>query len=155
MAHLLIIDDELSTSWALAEGLSDDGFTIDTFRSAEDAMDWLRHGGKSDLVISDLRLPGMSGLELARKLTRGRHAQPVIVVTAYGSYELARDLSRAGVVECFSKPFAMDALRRAVRRAIAGHAGPAAKRKAARLRAVTARATESRRAGAAPRRKAA
>lgn len=119
MAHLLIIDDELSTSWALAEGLSDDGFTIDTFRSAEEALQWLRRGGRSDLVISDLRLPGISGLELARKLGRGRHAQPVIVVTAYGSYELARDLSRAGVVECFSKPFAMDALRRAVRRALA------------------------------------
>lgn len=122
MAHLLIIDDELSTSWALAEGLSDDGFTIDTFRSAEDALEWLKRGGKSQLVISDLRLPGMSGLELARKLSRGRHAQPVIVVTAYGSYELARDLSRAGVVECFSKPFAMDALRRAVRRALTASA---------------------------------
>jgi len=136
MAHLLIIDDELSTSWALAEGLSDDGFTIDTFRSAEDAMVWLKRGGRSDLVISDLRLPGMSGLELARKLSRGRHAQPVIVVTAYGSYELARDLSRAGVAECFSKPFAMDALRRAVRRALAGEAAgtrPAAVRRATRV----------------------
>jgi DNA-binding NtrC family response regulator len=119
MAHLLIIDDELSTSWALAEGLSDDGFSIDTFRSAEDALAWLRRGNHSDLVITDLRLPGLSGLDVARKLSRGRHAQPVIVVTAYGSYELARDLSRAGVVECFSKPFGMDALRRAVHRALA------------------------------------
>jgi len=146
MAHLLIIDDELSTSWALAEGLSDDGFTIDTFRSAEEALEWLRRGGKSELVISDLRLPGMSGLDLARKLSRGRHAQPVIVVTAYGSYELARDLSRAGVVECFSKPFGMDALRRAVRRAIAASAR-APKKGAARA--------GSRSANVTPRRKAA
>lgn len=163
MAHLLIIDDELSTSWALAEGLSDDGFTIDTFRSAEDAMQWLRQGGKSDLVISDLRLPGMSGLELARKLTRGRHAQPVIVVTAYGSYELARDLSRAGVVECFSKPFAMDALRRAVRRAIAAHvrterraaSRPAAVRTRAASTASRSSSATSRRNSAVSRRKAA
>jgi len=156
MAHLLIIDDELSTSWALAEGLTDDGFTIDTFRSAEDAMVWLKRGGHSDLVISDLRLPGMSGLELARKLSRGRHAQPVIVVTAYGSYELARDLSRAGVVECFSKPFAMDALRRAVRRALAGEAAgtrPASVRRTTRI----ARRTTgvARRPSAVARRKAA
>ena len=153
MAHLLIVDDELSTSWALAEGLSDDGFTIDTFRSAEDALQWLRHGGKSDLVISDLRLPGMSGLDLARKLARGRHAQPVIVVTAYGSYELARDLSRAGVVECFSKPFGMDALRRAVRRAIASGSrtrGTASVRRVASSGRRTATART-----AAPRRKAA
>lgn len=149
MAHLLIIDDELSTSWALAEGLSDDGFTIDTFRSAEEALLWLRAGGKSDLVISDLRLPGLSGLELARKLSRGRHAQPVIVMTAYGSYELARDLSRAGVVECFSKPFGMDALRRAVRRALA--ANTRARRKSAAPVAVS----RSRAVRALPRRKAA
>ena len=124
MAHLLIIDDELSTSWALAEGLSDDGFTIDTFRSAEEAMDWLRRGGKSDLVISDLRLPGLSGLELARKLARGRHAQPVIIVTAYGTPDSMRDLAAAGVTDCFPKPFPMDVLRRSVHKALAVAAAP-------------------------------
>jgi two-component system repressor protein LuxO len=99
----------------------DDGYTIDTFRSAEDALRWLEHG-TSDLVITDLRLPGITGLDFARKLRRGRRAQPVIIVTAYGSADLARDLSRAGVADCFSKPFAMDALRRAVRRALAERA---------------------------------
>lgn len=154
MAHLLIIDDELSTSWALAEGLSDDGFTIDTFRSAEEAIEWLKRGGKSELVISDLRLPGMSGLDLARKLSRGRHAQPVIVVTAYGSYELARDLSRAGVVECFSKPFAMDALRRAVRRALAASVRTPRTKSASRTKA-TVRSISPRTVRATARRKAA
>ena len=72
MPHLLIVEDEPSTAWALAEGLSDDGFTIDTFASAEQALAWLQQHS-SDLVISDLRLRGMSGLELARKLMRGPH----------------------------------------------------------------------------------
>jgi DNA-binding NtrC family response regulator len=117
MPHILIVEDEPATSWALAEGLQDDGFTIDTFPSAEDAWRWLQHG-RSDLVISDLRLPGMSGIEFARKLRRGPHAQPVILVTAYGSAELQDDVDRAGVVACFSKPFRMDLLRRAVRRAL-------------------------------------
>ena len=117
MPHILIIEDEPSTAWALAEGLSDDGFTIDTFSTAEAAWDWLRHGS-SDLVISDLRLPGMSGLEFARKLARSRRAQPIIIVTAYGSQEALSDLAAAGVSECFTKPFAMDALRRAVRRSL-------------------------------------
>jgi DNA-binding NtrC family response regulator len=118
MPHILIVDDEPATSWALAEGLSDDGFTIDTFRTAEEAWVWLQ-GGRSDLVISDLRLPGMSGLDLARKLRRGRHAQPVIIVTAYGTPEVLRDLRAAGVADCFPKPFPMDGLRRSVQRAIA------------------------------------
>jgi DNA-binding response OmpR family regulator len=117
MPHILIVEDEPTTSWALAEGLSDDGFTIDTFRSAEEALAWLREH-RSDLVITDLRLPGMSGLEFARKLRRGRRAQPVIVVTAYGSAESAADLRRAGIADVFPKPFHIDALRRSVRRAL-------------------------------------
>jgi len=121
MPHILIVEDEPTTSWALAEGLSDDGFTIDTFRSAEEALAWLREGS-SDLVISDLRLPGLSGLELAKKLRRGRNAQPVIIVSAYGSPETVRDLRRAGVADVFPKPFQIDALRRAVRRALAENA---------------------------------
>jgi DNA-binding response OmpR family regulator len=118
MSHLLIVYDEPSTSWALAEGLSDDGFTIDTFRSAEDALAWLRTG-HSDLVIADLHLPGMSGADLARKLQRGRHAQPVIIVTSTGAADTLRDIRGAGVAACFTKPFPLDELRRAVRGAIA------------------------------------
>lgn len=118
MPHLLIVEDEATTSWALSEGLADDGYTIDTFRTAEDALEWLKTH-RSDLVISDLRLPGLSGLELAAKLRRGRHAQPVLLVTAYVNAEVLRDCERAGVAECFSKPFAVDALRRSVRRALA------------------------------------
>jgi DNA-binding NtrC family response regulator len=117
MPHILIVEDEPTTSWALAEGLSDDGYTIDTFRTAEEALVWLRTH-RSDLVITDFRLPGLSGLELAQKLSRGRHAQPVIVVTAYGSPETVRELVRAGVREVFPKPFHVDELRRAVHRAL-------------------------------------
>jgi DNA-binding NtrC family response regulator len=118
MPHILIVEDEPATSWALAEGLADDGFTIDRFSTAEEAWLWLKTG-RSDLIISDLRLPGMSGLDLARKLRRGRHAQPVIIVTAYGTPDAMRDLAGIGVVDCFPKPFPMDVLRRSVRRALA------------------------------------
>jgi DNA-binding NtrC family response regulator len=117
MPHILIIDDEPSTSWALAEGLSDDGYTIDTFGTAEEAWRWLQRR-RSDLVICDLRLPGMSGLDFARRLARSRHAQPLIIVTAYGSPETVRQLEAAGVAGCLPKPFAMEALRAAVRRAL-------------------------------------
>ena len=117
MPHLLIVDDEPSTSWALAEGLSDDGFTIDTFRSAEDALAWLIER-RSDLVIADLNLPGMSGLDLARKLRRGPNAQPVIIVTAANRADVVRQMRGAGVADVFPKPFRLDDLRHAVRRAL-------------------------------------
>jgi DNA-binding response OmpR family regulator len=131
MPHILIVEDEPSMSWALAEGLSEDGFTIDTFRSAEEAWRWLRRG-KSDLVICDLRLPGISGLDLARKLKRGRSAQPVIIVTAYGSPEALNDMRDAGVADCFSKPFPIDTLRRSVRKALADAAAARRPRSAVR-----------------------
>jgi DNA-binding response OmpR family regulator len=117
MAHLLIVEDEPTTAWALAEGLSDDGYTIDTFRTAEDALAWLRTGA-SDLVITDLRLPGMSGLDLARRLARGRNQQPVILVSAYADGPDAAGWRAAGLADVFAKPFQMDALRRAVRHAL-------------------------------------
>ena len=117
MPHILIVEDEPTMSWALAEGLTEDGFTIDTFRSAEDAWVWLQNG-KSDLVISDLQLPGMSGIDLARRLQKGRHAQPVIIVTAYGTPQALAQMRRAGVADCFPKPFPLDMLRRSVRRAL-------------------------------------
>lgn len=118
MHHILIVEDQPNTAWALAEGLSDDGFSIDTFGTAEEALRWLRRG-RSDLIITDLRLPGMSGLDLAHKVNHSRRAQPVIVVTAYGCPDAMREFQQAGVVECFLKPFRMDDLRRAVRRALA------------------------------------
>jgi DNA-binding NtrC family response regulator len=130
MPHILIVEDEPSTSWALAEGLSDDGYTIDTFRSAEEAWSWLQNRS-SDLVISDLRLPGMSGLELARKLRRGRHAQPIILVTAYGTPEMLEAARRAGVADCFPKPFPVDMLRRSVRQALEADGGRKRPRRAA------------------------
>lgn len=117
MPHLLIVEDEPTTAWALAEGLTDDGFTIDTFATAEDAWRWLQRGS-SDLVISDVRLPGMSGLDLAKRLQRGRHAQPVILMSAYGPPDAAEVLRAAGIADCFSKPFPLDDLRRSVRDAL-------------------------------------
>ncbi len=117
MPHILIVEDEPTMSWALAEGLSEDGFTIDTFRSGEDAWNWLQRG-RSDLVISDLQLPGMSGIELAKRLQKGPHAQPVIIVTAYGTPQVLAEMRRAGVADCFPKPFPLEMLRRSVRRAL-------------------------------------
>ena len=130
MSHILLVEDEPTTSWALAEGLADDGFTIDTFRSAEEALAWLREN-RCDLVITDLRLPGIGGMEFARKLRRSRNACPVVVVSAYGHEIPARELRSAGIVDVFSKPFHVDTLRRAVRRALALDAGSRTARKAA------------------------
>jgi two-component system C4-dicarboxylate transport response regulator DctD len=117
MPHLLIVEDEPVTAWALAEGLTDDGFTIDTFANAEDALAWLG-SGRADLIIADVRLPGMSGLEFARAVRRAGRRTPFVLLSAYGTPGSAASLRRWGVRECFTKPFRVDLLRRAVRRAL-------------------------------------
>ena len=71
-----------------------------------------------DVVVSDLHMPGMSGLEFAAKLRRARIGSPIILVSAYGAERTPRELRRAGVVDYFTKPFQVDALRRAVRQAL-------------------------------------
>src|SRR5262249_45419212 len=86
MPSILIVEDETATAWALAESPKDDGHETATVESAEDALAHVR-SRVPDLVITDLRLPGMSGLALTRRLRSGRHPMPVIVVTAFGSPE--------------------------------------------------------------------
>lgn len=117
MAKLLIVEDESATAWAMAEGLKDDGFETATCGSAEDALPLLR-AEVPDLVITDLRLPGMSGLALARRLRSGRKPLPVIVVTAFGSPEALAELEECGVHAVFPKPFRVDQLRRSVHEAL-------------------------------------
>jgi DNA-binding response OmpR family regulator len=121
MPHILIVEDESATAWALEEGLSDEGYSIATVDSAEKALvaERARH---ADLVITDLRLPRMDGLELVRRLKGRKHDVPVIVVTAYGSRQTLKDLEEAGIHACFPKPFRMEQLRKSVKAALDGEA---------------------------------
>jgi two-component system NtrC family response regulator len=82
--HLLIVEDEEALRGAVAERLSDDGYTVDEARSGEDAIRML-DAFAYDVVVTDLRLPGMSGREV---LERGLERYPdlvVVVVTAFGT----------------------------------------------------------------------
>ncbi len=119
MARILIVEDENATAWALAESLREDGHDTATVGSAEDALERLRGHG-ADLVLTDLRLPGMSGAQLARRLRSGRRPTPVIVVTAFGTGEVLAELAECGVHAVFPKPFRVDQVRRSVREALEG-----------------------------------
>ncbi len=117
MPHILIVEDESATAWALEQGLSDEGYSIATVASAEQAL-VAERARRADLVITDLRLPRMNGLDLVRRLKGRKHAAPVIVVTAYGSRETLAELEEAGIHACFPKPFRMEQLRKSVQSAL-------------------------------------
>jgi DNA-binding response OmpR family regulator len=117
MPHILIVEDESATAWALEQGLSDEGYSIATVDSAEKAL-LAQRERRADLVITDLRLPRMDGVELVRRLNGRKNAAPVIVVTAYGSREALDRLADFGIHACFPKPFRMEQVRQSVRAAL-------------------------------------
>lgn len=122
MANILIVEDEAATAWALEESLSEEGYTITTVDSAEQALASMREH-RPDVVITDLRLPRMGGLELVRRIAGRKHPAPVIVVTAYGSRAVFQELEGYGVHACFPKPFRVEQLRRTVKTALDAGAG--------------------------------
>ena len=111
MPHILIVEDESATAWALCESLEDEGHRTTHVSSAEDALAAVDRD-HFDLVITDIRLPGMSGLNLARQLIDELGSIPILVVTAYGSREEADELKACGVSAVFRKPFRVDQIRR-------------------------------------------
>src|SRR5439155_15254492 len=81
---ILIVEDERATAWALSQRLEEEGYTALTAPSAEQALAMLKVR-RCDLVVADLRLPGISGVDLIRRLKRRRRPIPAIAVTAHGT----------------------------------------------------------------------
>jgi len=117
MPSILIVEDEAATAWALAESLSDEGYAITTVDTAEKALAAFK-AHPADLVITDVRLPRMDGVELARRLGARKRPAPVIVVSAYGDERVMRRIEELQVHAYFAKPFQVDRLRKSVQAAL-------------------------------------
>src|SRR6201988_1028859 len=115
MAAILIVEDEAKMRRLLELNLGEDGFT--TF-SAEDAETGLKllHQNPIDLVLTDLKLPGMNGLEFLQAVKRHNAALPVVVMTAFGSVETAVEAMKAGASDYVLKPFSLSEMRMVVRK---------------------------------------
>lgn len=123
--RVIIVDDQRATAWALAESLSEDGYETVTAGSSEEA---LKIGVEDcDALITDLRLPGMNGIELMSTVRRQRRAMPSILITAYGSNEIIESAKKAGAVGCFSKPFKIEDIKQCLKEALEGDSGKRSK----------------------------
>jgi FixJ family two-component response regulator len=99
-----IVDDDESVQRALQDLIESDGLSALCFGSAEQFLDsGARH--KAACLIADIRMPGMSGLELQAKLKAERCPLPIIFITAHGDAEMRIRAVREGAVEFLSKPF--------------------------------------------------
>ncbi|MCS7043540.1 MAG: sigma-54 dependent transcriptional regulator [Bryobacteraceae bacterium] len=113
--RILIVEDEEKLRRVLSLHLEGLGCEVSGAASAEEA---LRMAGQADLVLTDLRLPGMSGLELLEALQRQNARLPVIVMTAYSSVETAVEAMKKGAVDFLPKPFSLDHLATVVQKAL-------------------------------------
>ena len=117
-----LVDDDASIRWVLERALRNGGMTARAFEAAEPALDALRRD-TPDVLITDIRMPGASGLELLKRIRDARPALPVIVMTAHSDLENAVSAYEGGAFEYLPKPFDIDQAVALVRRAASG-AGP-------------------------------
>jgi two-component system nitrogen regulation response regulator GlnG len=117
--HILIVDDEEAVCWALQRALTAEGHSAETAASAEQAFAKIARR-RPDVVVLDVRLPGMDGLTALARLRESAFDAPVIVITAFGNLATAVKAVENGAFEYLTKPFdlsqALDAVSRALRR---------------------------------------
>ena len=114
---VLLVDDEVSVLYTLEAVLKPEGYKIQKAKSAEEALEVFKNDW-FDLVITDLTMPGDSGLELLDKVLKIKPETLVILITAYGSETIAVDAMKRGAYDYLPKPFANDDLKITIRRAL-------------------------------------
>jgi len=120
MPTVLIVEDEPKMLRLLELNLSDGGYTTRSAASAEAALSLLRQESV-DLVLTDLRLPGMDGLEFLQAAKRVNAALPVVVMTAYGTVETAVEAMKAGASDYVLKPFSLEEIKLIIRKELDVH----------------------------------
>lgn len=113
---ILIVDDDPAMCRMLEDGLRPSGYETASAVSADGALELL--GGRDfDVIITDVRMRKTDGLELCRRIVEVRPDIPVIVITAFGSMEVAIEAIRAGAYDFITKPVALETVRLTVQRA--------------------------------------
>ena len=124
MKKILIVDDEEDMIWTLQKNLKDNTLPVDvvTARSGEEALERLE-GAPVDLIISDIKMPGMSGLDLLVTVKKHYPQTEVVIMTAYPSPEFRREVLKRGGLRFVEKPFDINDLRETVREVLNGKPG--------------------------------
>jgi DNA-binding NtrC family response regulator len=117
VTRVLVVDDDPGVRYTLREILESDGIAVE--EAADGAAALAAHEARPvPLVVTDLRMPGMDGMELLRRLSALPRAPRVVVLTAHGSERQAVEAMKAGAYDYFRKPFEKDELLAVVRRAV-------------------------------------
>jgi DNA-binding NtrC family response regulator len=106
-SRILIVEDEDKLRRVIELQLASAGYEVDQAGTAEEA---LKLAERADLILTDLRLPGLDGLDLIHRIRRQDATTPIVVMTAFGTVESAVEAMKAGALDFLPKPFSMDHL---------------------------------------------
>src|SRR5205807_2085177 len=109
MSRIFVLDDEAILRDAMTEALRRAGHSVESFECGRPALDAFAQGGV-DLVISDLKMPGMDGVAVLEEAKRLSPDVPFIIVTAHGTVETAVGAMKKGAYDFIIKPFKLDEL---------------------------------------------
>lgn len=106
--HILVADDELNMLRSLEFILEVAGYKVTGVKNGQDALDKIllatNSGSPIELIITDIQMPGLNGMELIDELSRLEMNIPIFVITAYGSHNLVKTLREKGEIQCIDKP---------------------------------------------------
>jgi DNA-binding NtrC family response regulator len=119
MTRILLVEDDPALRASLVLQLGDDGHEVRAERSAEAALLLLREDPAPDLLLTDVRLPGMSGVELVRQLAQERRLPPTLVISGEATISETVEALRLGVRDFLEKPFTRERLRQSLRNVLA------------------------------------
>ncbi|MGB2816486.1 MAG: nitrogen regulation protein NR(I), partial [Burkholderiaceae bacterium] len=117
MRPIWIVDDDRSIRWVLEKALARENLPCKAFGVAQDVLNELEHDSPQ-VLVSDIRMPGMNGIELLRAVKRKHPALPVIIMTAFSDLESAVSAFQGGAFEYLPKPFDVDKAVELIRRAV-------------------------------------
>ncbi len=114
--EVLVLDDEPIVGERLKERLQKGGFQVETFTESQRALDWLAEK-TFDVVVTDIKMKGPTGLEVLRRVREKSPGTQVIVITGYGSIEAANEADVVGAFDFVCKPFQLEEILALVKRA--------------------------------------
>ncbi len=116
-ARILVVDDEKLIRWSLKENLEKENYEVYTAGSGEEALA-LIHEELPDLILQDIKLPGVSGLEILEEVKKLREESLVIMMTAYGDVNTSVKAMKLGAYDFVEKPFVFDKLKLTIAKAL-------------------------------------
>ena len=115
--RILIADDEKNIRLTISQALGEMGLEIDTAVNGEEALMKLKDSN-FDLILLDLLMPGINGMEVLQKLSKERPEVRVIIITAHGTIDSSVEAMKLGAIDFIQKPFTPDEIRETVARVI-------------------------------------